>query len=283
MAGLCVILAVLGGWLAWDISNAVTGCQRDPAAARCTEFVTSGTFRSQDVVKVVGLLGFVPFIGGVLVGGPLVAREVEQRTASMAWPLAISRWRWLLRVAAPVIGVGALMTALPAAAGYLLVGAYAPAMDPSRTFEHFGQYGPALVVRFVGVAAVALLAGIWLGRTLPALIVSAVGALILFVILNATTVLWLTPVQLPQLKAPGEGLGNLFVRQMARLPSGQLVPIEEAEVVDPELHDVTETVDFGLPADRAPEVAWREAGALIGGSALVVAAAMVALRRRRPY
>jgi hypothetical protein len=46
---------------------------------------------------------------------------------------------------------------------------------------------------------------------------------------------------------------------------------------------VTETVDYGLPADRAPEVAWREAGGLLGGSALVVAAAMVALRRRRPY
>jgi hypothetical protein len=113
---------------------------------------------------------------------------------------------------------------LPAAAGYLLVDAYAPAMDPSRTFEHFGLYGPALVVRFLAVAAVGLLAGIWLGRTLPALIASAVGALILFLILNATTTLGLTPVQLPQLQAPGGGLGNLLVIQMARLPSAELVP-----------------------------------------------------------
>jgi hypothetical protein len=283
MAALCVLLTALAGWLAWDISNAVAGCQIDLAAARCTELATSGTFKSQDVVKVVGLLGFVPFIGGALVGGPLVAREVEQRTASLAWPLAIWRWRWLLTIAAPVIGVGALLTALPAAAGYLLVGAYAPAMNPSHTFEHFGLYGPALVVRYVAVATVALFAGIWLGRTLPALIASAIGALILYLILSATTTMWLAPVQLPTPDAPGEGLGNLFVRQMARLPSGELVPIEEAEAIDPELDDVTETVDYGLTADRAPEIAWREGGVLVAGSAVGMVAATASLRRRRPY
>jgi hypothetical protein len=156
-------------------------------------------------------------------------------------------------------------------------------MDPLRTFEHFGQYGPALVIRFLAVAAVGLLVGTLLGRTLPALIASAAGALILFLMLSSTTTLWLTPIQLPQLQEPGEGLGNLFVRQMARLPNGELIPIEEAEIVDPELDDVTETVDFGLPAERAPEVAWREWTALVCGSVLLGAGSVLALRRRRPY
>lgn len=283
MALLCVLLAALAGWLAWDISNTVLACGRDLSAVACTELATSGTVRSQDVVRVVGVLGFVPFIGGALVGGPLVAREIEQRTASVAWPLAIWRSRWLLRVAAPVVGIGALLTVLPAAAGYLLVAAYAPGMDPSSTFEHFGMYGPALIVRFVAVAALGLFAGIWLGRTLPALIISAIGALVLFLVLSATTTLWLTPAQLPRLQAPGEGLGNLFVRQMARMPSGELAPIEEAQAIDPGLDNVTETVDFGLPAHRAPEVAWREAGVLLVGSAIAGGAAVATLRRRRPY
>jgi hypothetical protein len=283
MAALCLLLAALCGWLAWDIGNAVANCQAASAAPGCRELEASGTLRAQDVVKVVGLLGFLPFIGGALLGGPLVAREVEQRTASLAWPLAVSRTRWLVRLAVPVIGLGALMTTLPAAAGVLLVAAYAPEMDPWRTFEYFGLYGPALVVRFVAVSAIGLLAGVWLGRTLPALIASAAGAVVLFFVLNSTYSLWLAPVELQQAEEPAQSLGRLFVIQMVRMPDGRLVPIEEALATDPELDDVTGSVEFGLPPDRAPDVAWREDVALLAGSIMVGAVAILALGRRRPY
>jgi hypothetical protein len=283
MATLCLLLTALCGWLAWDIGQAVADCQAAAALAACNELDASGTLRAQDVVKVIGLLGFLPFVAGTLLGPPLVAREVELRTASLAWPLATSRTRWLIRLAVPVIGVGALMTTLPAAAGFLLVSTYAPSMDPWRSFEHFGLYGPSLVVRFVAVSASGLLAGIWLGRTLPALIASAAGAVVLFFVLNSTYALWLTPVELPQAQKAGDDLGRLFVRQMVRMPDGQLIPIEDAEVIDPELDDVTESVEYGFPADRAPDVAWREDVALLTASTGVAGAAIMILRRRRPY
>lgn len=283
VAVLSLLLTALCGWMAWDIGNAVRNCQAAVVAASCNELKASGTLRAQDVVKVIGVLGFLPFIGGALLGGPLVAREVEQRTASLAWPLAISRTRWLIRLALPVIGLGGLMTAVPAAAGFLLVSAYAPEMNPWRTFDNFGLYGPALVVRFVAVSVIGLLAGIWLGRTLPALIAAAAGAAVLFFVLNATYALWVAPVQLPPAQEPGDALGRLFVRQMVQMPDGQLVPVEEALAIDPELANVTESVEFGLPADRAPEVAWREDAALLAGSTIFVAAAILTLRRRRPY
>jgi hypothetical protein len=283
MAVLSVLLAGLCTWLAWDISSGVATCQQGIGAPGCQELHTSGTFRSQDVVKVIGVLGFLPFIGGTLLGAPLVAREVEQRTASLAWPLAISRLNWLFRVAGPVIGLGALMTVLPAFAGVLLVSSYAPEMNPWRTFEHFGLYGPALVIRFVAVSAIGLLAGVWLGRTLPALIASATGAAALFFVLSATYSHWLPALELPHSEAPADSLGQLFVRQMVRMSDGQLVPIEEGLVIDPDLGDVTESVEFGLPADQAPDVAWREDAALFAGSTVVGTITILALRRRRPY
>lgn len=283
MAGLCLLLAALCGWQAWDIGNAVASCRAAIGTAGCQELETSGTLHSQDVIKVVGLLGFLPFVGGTLLGAPLIAREVEQRTASLSWPLATSRIRWLRRVGVPVIGLGALLTAVPAAAGHVLVSAYAPGMDPWRTFEHFGLYGPALVVRFVATSAIGLLAGVWLGRTLPALIASAAGALVLFFLLNATTSMWLVPVELPREQDPAGSLGQLFVVQMMRMPDGRLVPFEEALAADPAAGETAESVEYGLPPARAADVAWRENAALLIGSTIVGGAAIVVLRRRRPY
>lgn len=283
VAILAIGLAVLCGWLAWDIGPGIAVCERERSMPGCAELASSGTYRSQDVVKAIGLLGFLPFIAGSLLGAPLVAREIELRTASVAWPLSVSRLRWLLRIAAPVIGTGAVLVALPAVAGFVLVATYAPSMDPWRTFEHFGLYGPALVVRYLAMAAIGVLAGIWLGRTLPGLIVSAAAAGTLFFVLNSTTGLWLPPSELPPVDTPVAGLGRLFVRQMVRMPDGRVIPFEEALAIDPELDGRLESIEFGLPPDRALDVALRENAALLVGTLLCAGASVGVLRRRRPY
>lgn len=283
IAVLCLFLAVLSGWLALDIQHSIAQCRSLVGTQGCQELEASGTLRSQDVIKVLGLIGFLPFLGGCLLGAPLIAREVEMRTASLAWPLAISRLHWLRRMAAPVIGVGLTMMLVPAATSFLLVSSYAPEMDPWQTFEHFGLYGPALIIRLAAASAIGLLAGAWLGRTLPALIASAAGVVALYFVLNATYSLWLVPVQLAPADSPADTLGQLFVRQMVRMPNGRMLPIEDALAIDPDLGDVTESVDFGLPANRALDVALREDAALLVGSAIVLSVAAATLKRRRPY
>jgi hypothetical protein len=48
--------------------------------------------------ELLSYLGWVaPFAVGLVLGVPLVSREVEQRTAGMAWALSRSRTAWLLR------------------------------------------------------------------------------------------------------------------------------------------------------------------------------------------
>ena len=51
---------------------------------------------------------FLPLLLGALVGAPLVAREVEQRTHLLVWTQSITRLRWLTVKLALVLGAGLL-------------------------------------------------------------------------------------------------------------------------------------------------------------------------------
>jgi len=61
-------------------------------------------------------LNFVPVLFGALVGAPLVAREIEQRTYLLAWTQGVTRRRWLAAkvtaLALVVVLLGAGFTAL---------------------------------------------------------------------------------------------------------------------------------------------------------------------------
>src|SRR5262245_24194200 len=50
----------------------------------------------------------LPVLLGALVGGPLVARELEQRTHLLVWTQSITRLRWLSVKLVVVLGAGLL-------------------------------------------------------------------------------------------------------------------------------------------------------------------------------
>lgn len=99
----------------------------------------------------------LPTLIGLVLGSTLVGRELELRTAALAWSLEGGRMRWFAQrlgaiVVLLVLGLGAMA----------LLGA---------------RFDAALRVPS-GLAAlgIALFAGAWLGRTLPALLVATVAA-----------------------------------------------------------------------------------------------------------
>lgn len=129
---------------------------------------------------------------GVLVGAPLVAREVEQRTQLVAWTQSIGRRRWY------AIKTGVLATVL-ALAGLLAGVANDRAQLPlnrggltsSRWIWFFSiDLGPAAeaVLAFALAAAI----GAYLRRTLPAIGAALVSFLALF-LLTGWAVRSLTP------------------------------------------------------------------------------------------
>ncbi len=59
-------------------------------------------------------LGLLAPIVGLILGVPIVAREVELRTTSLAWSLALHRGRWLLSRLLPMLAL--------ATAGFVILG-----------------------------------------------------------------------------------------------------------------------------------------------------------------
>ena len=124
-----------------------------------------------------GTMKYLPFAVGLLGGVPIVARELEARTAQTAWSLSGSRLRWLIRQVAPILVVlGVTVTFAALAAGVLEANRQAWG---EFTFQYLEEYGPLVVFRAFGAFGIGLLIGGLLGRTLPALVLGAALSLAL--------------------------------------------------------------------------------------------------------
>lgn len=120
----------------------------------------------------------LPTLVGLVLGSTLVGRELELRTAPLAWSLEGGRMRWLAQrlggvVALLVLGLGAMA---------LLGAGFDAALRLPSDSERLGELamrGLPLLTRGLAALGIALLAGAVLGRTPPALLLAtvAVGAL----------------------------------------------------------------------------------------------------------
>jgi hypothetical protein len=114
-----------------------------------------------------------------LVGAPLVAREIEQRTQLVSWTQSVSRRRWYvmkvtiiaaaLGVAGLVVGVAADQLQRPLGAGGLI----------SSRWVWFFSMDLALAGEIVLAFALAVALGAWLRRTVPAVGAALAGLLVL--------------------------------------------------------------------------------------------------------
>lgn len=118
-------------------------------------------------------LGLVAPIVGLILGVPIVAREVELRTTSLAWSLTLHRGRWLLSRLLPMLAL--------ATAGFVILGwagsGLFKAMEVgpvSPSLTEVASQGPTLVARGLMALGVAALAGAVIGRTMPAFLIAAV-------------------------------------------------------------------------------------------------------------
>lgn len=131
------------------------------------------------------VMGALPFLLGVLGGVPIVARELEARTAQTAWSLSGSRNRWLVRQVAPialVLGVGMTFAALVA----IPVAEYWVAWGHGGASDAIGLHGLLAVVRAFAALGVGLMVGAMLGRTLSAFLFGvAISLAVLFAVGSA--------------------------------------------------------------------------------------------------
>lgn len=235
---------------------------------------------------VMALLQVLPFIGAILVGAALLARELERGTARLAWSLAPSRLRWYLGRMLPVLAAVIAISLLAGVIVDVLFAARQPGIDTANGFLAYGFRGMVLAARATFVFAVAVLVGALLPRTLPAILLAGVVATLLLAggskvhdkILEREAVL------MPATYRPE----NLYFGQRFQLPDGRIVGWEEMQALYPPPQDGTTEwptlpeLAIAVPGSRYLEVQLRETGVLAAGSLAALLLAAGAVRRLRP-
>jgi hypothetical protein len=226
----------------------------------------------------------LPLAAGAFLGVPVVARELERGTSRLAWSLAPSRWRWYLSRVLPTVVV---VTVLGLVAGFgadLLLGAAEPNLDVNAAFSLFGYRGIPLAARAVFVLGLAVACGAILGRSLPALIVTAVIAA--FALTGGAQVhdRILAGEAVPVLQSDFRP-GDRWIDTRFLLPDGTLVGYDS--FVDGNPYDdmgmpLYPELVLAVPGERYPAAVVREALALAGGSLIALLIGGFVVARRRP-
>ena len=183
IAVVAIVAAITGPHLAQLYATTVGACDRRSACVVAAFASQDSTLRLWLGVLVV----VVPGLAGMFLGAPLVARELEDGTVSLAWTQSVTRARWLI-VRLLVTGLASV-----AVAGLvsLIVTWWASPMDRAG-MNQFGSFDERGIVP-LGYAAFAFTLGVVAGalvrRTIPAMMLTLVG----FVAARLAVKIWLRP------------------------------------------------------------------------------------------
>ena len=180
--GGALLLSAAVAIVAWQLDasrDMVVACyeqQTETLSAECRSAIEWGN----TLAGAIGILGAVatvaPFAAGIFLGAPLLSREIEHRTAPMAWSLSPSRRGWLARrTVPPLVLLLIALVILGQASGVLLE----TAEEGELGFRQYGMFGPILAARGLAVFGIGVLVGLALGRVLPALLVTALATVAL--------------------------------------------------------------------------------------------------------
>jgi ABC-type transport system involved in multi-copper enzyme maturation permease subunit len=303
LLGAALLLAVAALAIAWQtrvVRDEQLACYREaPTAVQgslgspCSAQDSSLQVLEQGATFVkLGILG-TPILLGLFLGIPLVAREVESRTAQVAWTLSRSRRRWLLQRATPIFGAVIVACLAGGIAGDVLVHAapWVEGGDPG--FSDWWARGPQVAVRGVAVGAIGLAVGAFIGRQLPALLLAGLCTLALFV--SASLILdgWMEAAAEPVVVGPVPIVcGKIYGSSFRDDATGEVVSYEQAydsfgESFGEEIDEFGNPIGYSqvyfmVPSSRYGEFVLYEA-ALFGMVALAgIGATVQIVANRRP-
>jgi hypothetical protein len=89
-------LAVSAAVIAWIRNSGYLPCLSGDGSINpiCFELQDVGRWATRIASVSTNLAAFFPALAGLLLGGPVIARELDRGTARLAWSLGPSRLRW---------------------------------------------------------------------------------------------------------------------------------------------------------------------------------------------
>lgn len=264
-----------------------------PPGLACTEPVQAyAAFLYSNTTWFDPAMVVLPFLVGMLTGAPLVARELENRTAQTAWSLSPSRTRWLTRQIWPtLILVGAAVAFAAASASVLHETRSAGFSSPS--FGLPGFHGPLVVARGLVTFGIGVLIGAVVGRSLPAVILTALACLVLFFGAISARDIWLhaQPRELVTQADYDAGDVVLTYETFWMAPDGTLLEEDEAYALVPDGEEDPYSwlidADYGnagrgITAETASQWEPIEIAGTVALGAVLIGAAYPVVNRRRP-
>ncbi|HUQ79277.1 MAG TPA: hypothetical protein VM427_10470 [Patescibacteria group bacterium] len=268
---------------------------RSSGYAQCLGDVQMSTvcFEQEDIrrwaTRVAGmslqLAGAFPLLAGLLLGVPLISRELDKGTARLAWSLAPSRGRWYVQRVMPIlllVGLTALTIGLLAEQ---LTALFNPGIDLSNSFVTFRGRGVLLATSAMLVGSVGVAVGAVIGRQIP--------TLVLALLLGGLTLLAIGEVDRKVLASEAVPLigENYYTHDLTmgegrfQLPDGRLVTWDELVVIEPSAMNGEFNhpfIEFGIPRNRYQEIVAREGVVQVVLSLGFLAVGAVVVGRRRP-
>ncbi|MFF3216774.1 hypothetical protein ACFYYB_39905 [Streptomyces sp. NPDC002886] len=174
-----------GRWYVQSLAQdfAATGCEVENTVSGCGIQVRSFLSRSLYVQKMFDFVALavsvLPLLLGAFVAGPLIGRELESDTYRLQWTQSVSPARWLAaKLAVPVAAVLLVLPVFVLLTAWIRRGTL-DTWYPIQWYDlpMYGAIGPVAVGYALLGIAIGALAGLLIGRTLPAMAaaVTAVG------------------------------------------------------------------------------------------------------------
>lgn len=288
-------MLVLGSIIAsWALANVGLGpeCQPNFQTGELPEscIATYETFnRIAGLARPIStLIVLYPIIAGLLIGGPVIAREIERGTTSLAWSLSPSRLRWFLHRVVPMIVLVLAMTFIVGAAAEHLTRALTPETDLAASFVGFRLRGVLMATQAFLLASTAVAVGALFGRAVPTFLLGLILGMLTIVAVGLLHREILLDEAVVQRQDENTFYSNddLYLDNRLELPDGRLVTYEELIRIDPrafesEFGPQYPNVALLIPGGRYRTVETREAAAeLVLGLVFLVGGAFVVTRRR---
>lgn len=236
---------------------------------------------------IVGAMKVLPFALGLIGGIPIVSREIEGRTAQVAWSLNASRIRWLARQVVPIGVLLGVAIAFPAFVTAAVAGDRAVAAE--QAFQDIGAVGLPAMARALAAFGLGLFFGAMIGRALPALIAGALAVLLLFTVSTEWRSQWLRD-QGPVVAIDDPSIA-IQTEWAMRAPDGTQLALDEAiqfapaSEVEPTIwleDNGYEWLPLGVPRDVAMGWALYEGGMFTTVGVVALAGTVALVNRRRP-